>query len=438
MRVNFAEFSRAINDIDKFSTGKADKDRLLIQLENNNMDICYTTPDGKRDIIEKVEVFEAGDAAYKVIVNIKDVKNALAACSPSGSIKVDDLLINFDGTDQMKFTVQKYLLLINGDDVTKKNCSKVDKIIKYIDSDKLTGSILTRGNYQDIFSKFVEPQNDEAPTYDTWMISSKNDAREGVDDFTTVLSKISASDQNCFISSSMGSAYTLRKSGSITYIPVKNTFKHGFSIDNKLAKTISEIVNGSAREGNENVYTQLLDRVYCYIKTENEKVGIRFEIVAANRLIATALKRDTSSDYSKFSCVFNREAFTDIINVARNADKDDNAQFKFEKATDADGSQYLKCILKRGSAASSVSDLEVDALTFNEAEDSHFEDLKLSINLNSFLEVLPICTDTNLMFEFAQVEGGTIIKISDAHREIDPETKGMKIVSAVQHYVVVQ
>ena len=145
MIINFKRFTGAISKMDRFAADTNAKKQILLDVKGDMLNIFYS--DGRKNIVERIKCeLEDGDVDESAIVIIDNLKDVIAACAPSGSIKCDEINMKFDGRDKLSINADKYYLSMNkaGEEV-KRVGSHVAKDVKYVKSAEMHGgSILTR------------------------------------------------------------------------------------------------------------------------------------------------------------------------------------------------------------------------------------------------------------------------------------------------------
>lgn len=423
MIINFKRFTGAISKMDRFAADTNAKKQILLDVKGDTLNIFYS--DGRKNIVERIKCeLEDGDADESAIVNVDNLKDVIAACAPSGSIKCDEITMKFDGRDKLSINADKYYLSSNkaGEEV-KRVGSHVAKDVKYVKSEEMHGgSILTRFDYNTIFGIFAE----DGVESDKWDIA----------DMKNILTRVSKNDpKTCFISAKEQEAFSMTNA-SLTTLPLKNDIKFGFSLTSKVAKFVGDIF-GSV-EGASSVFVTSKENRYCYMMTDDETVGIMFENTPASRMDKITVTRYKEVKYETYSCIFPREVITDTFKTALGAGKDDNSELAFELAktefigsSNDDDETELQCVITRGDGVSSLSGFRAAARAYESHNDEKpLEAEKLKINLKVLVDLLNNCSDLYVKIDMEVIQNQVYMKLTDYHR--DPET-GAYLVGAV-HY----
>lgn len=419
MILKFNQFAEAVKRTEKFASDAQSSKNLLLELKGNKL--CISFSDGRKNITERLECeIEDGDVDEQAMVTFENIREIINACAGSGSIMIDNIRFRFDGRDKLIADADKYYQVAdtnNADVIKKKICSHVNKEVKYTRIENLKGgAILTRFDYDTIFTTVDD-------TADEW----------DIDTLKNLLVRVSKNDpKTCFFSGAKQAAYSMTQA-SLTLIPFTDEIKHGFSLNSKVAKSLGDIIG--SLDGSENkIKVVTVDKKFCYMMTTDETFGIMFELAQATRNDVATLQRYTSATYDTYSFIFLKDALSDTLKTALAAAKDDNSVLNFRIGTEQfDGEvsdkAELQCVIDRGNAANSISNLVVGAVEYVDNESDSLVNTHINLNLKVLMDIMSNCTQRYVKFDLLKNQNSVMIQISDCVRDADKNV----IVSAY-HY----
>lgn len=420
MIVSLAEFSKAFYNINRFASDFTQNNRMLINIASDLMSLCYSS--GNRNIIEKLEYeAEDGDRAGQFIVSIEDIASILSICSTSSTIFIDNITIRLEEPDKFRVTADKYIKFSDGEEIQKKNCSRIDRTVKYYESSDIKNSILTRFDYTTIFSEFNDP--DEA---DEWKITGMEESKDTNNDLVNILKRLYIDDQTtCYVSGGNKAAFSIPTAG-LTFAPIEKELHNGFSVSGRFSRCLSDTLSLLGTK-DDTVFVKVVDKRYCYMITRDERAGIMFELQPGSRLELRSMERYRNTEYKDYELVFNREVITDIVNQSIRLNKEDTTEFSFESLDDE-----VVLIIKRGDASSN-STLSVSAAGYKQQNEKEITDLKFRVNLKYMQTLLKNCSDYYIRMNIAVLGNDLLIRMDDCHQKVN-EAGEVTVASALSQY----
>lgn len=392
MIIDISKITNCINKISDLTSSDKSIPGVLLELSENKLNVCYS--DGHKSFIEKLDVTtEDGDHLGGIVVDFTQMLRAINNCQPSGIIRVSE--VNFKYNEDTKIVTisadQNYALTDEeGNIVGNKTLAnkKMDLLWTEPGSD-IKSAILTRMKYDSIFDATITDKFDKKELIDAL---SKTSVEKGKQVYiSTVTQNIFVANQ-AHVTSVPISGYevtqeeqdeirgSLVESGTYTdeayekaIRDKRNRIHFSVTMGQQLAKSLIGILNKiSASE----VYLHTSER-YCniFVDTDEEVVGIWFEMAQASRAHIGSLERYSSMGYKTYQFMFIREFLDNCVKSALNATKSEKVELKFRKE---EGTEELGLIIKSSSAAASVADTyrvvpgeyidptnDIDTKTFN-------------------------------------------------------------------------
>ena len=367
MRVSVAKMTNVINKISDLTSGDKQVPGILLDLSDGLLKVSYT--DGHKAFTEHIDVTtEESDRLGDLVVEFEQLKRAITNCQPSGIIKVED--INFEYKEKV-ITVSADQCFeecdAEGNVVGLKKLAnkKMDLAWKTPDAD-MKASILKRMDYASIFDSDVTDEYDKKELIDALLRTSVEKGKQIY---------ISSKTQTVFVSNQ----------AHVTSVPLSNLAEmsqedkdilradmteQGTYADEAFEKAvndrqnrvhfsvilpqnISKAVAGILGKTNaDKVYLFTRDR-FCniFIDTEDEHVGIWFEMATASKAHLGALERYNSLGYNTYHLTFIRDFLVDSIKSAVNSTKSEKTQFSFEL-----DEGKVAMVIAAGSASASIAD----------------------------------------------------------------------------------
>lgn len=427
MILDFNRFAKTIGKANKFAQDISTRKNILFKLQGSTLSVCYS--DGKKSFIEKLDCeLEDGDQDEDAIVLLDYIMEILSVSAGSGNIHCDTLSIKFDGRDKMKAYAEKYYVIENGDETIKRVCSKITKEAPYtVAANMKGGTILTRCNYDDIFKAF---ESDEDGVYDAW---SKQDMRE-------MLDRLSKNEPKaCFVSAKMNTAFSTPAAGvAMTVLPIRAKISNGFAMSSKEAKYVADIWNLS--DDVSNIYVHNHENRYCYMVSDDNRIGIMFENAKATKLDSANYQKFMSTPYDHYTAVFFREILTDMLKNALATGKSDTATVTFkmqgiENIDSAYEGEELTMNINRGDAMSSLSGFTCSAVTYETGDEAEkpITELSFNIALKVLYNLITNCVDSFVVLNAEKDGNFILLKLTDGHRDENKE-----IIASAYHYMSAQ
>lgn len=383
---------------------------VLLNFESNILSVCYS--DGKNNIIEKIEgELEETDKDIQIVVKMDKMQEILDLCAPGTNLKTAPLKLTIDGVDGFTVDTRKFYEYDAGDgDIQQRDTSTISKTVKYQKADEeLRYQLLSRMNYASIF---------ESESWDSWDASY----------LRGLIQKVSKNDAKvCYISAKSKSSFAINgDKTSLTYADVTEgeTFQltHGFTVSGKVAKYLGDILN---KIQDKTVMISTLDTRYCKLITDDNKLGIQFEMAPASKFDKVTLDRYRNTEYNGYQVVFNRYALLDFIKGVISSDKEDDAILKFSLSEDG-----LSLETKRGSLTTSKAGLSIlsEGYTDNLGD---IDSKEFTLNFKILNTLVNNCTELFVVMDLVPMPSGIIIRLSDS---CGKDTEG-NIIANTYHYM---
>ena len=137
MIINLKKITNAMNKISALTSGDKSIPGVLLDLNDNLLNVCYT--DGHKALIEKLEVeVEEGDRQGKVVVPYEMFNGAIQACQPSGIIRVEDVKLTSKDNGILTVSVDQMYNRVDNEGnvigVEKNGTKEID--IQYLEPDE--------------------------------------------------------------------------------------------------------------------------------------------------------------------------------------------------------------------------------------------------------------------------------------------------------------
>lgn len=368
MIVKVSSITNVINKISDMTSGDKTIPGVLLDLSEDKLTVCYS--DGHKSLTEELTVTsEEGDHAGKVVVSYEALSRAIGNCQPSGKICVDEIVFTYKENNILNVSAdQKFKLVDNdGNEVgLRKLASKTMDLVWTEPGSDLKSSILIRMNYSDIFN--AENGEDVYNRKELIDALSKTSTEKGR------LIYISAKTQNIFVANQAHvtsvpvSGYELSEDDK-NEIAGESLVDGEFSQDmfNEIVKKAQNRIHSSiVLEQNkiksligvlnkisaDNVQVHTKDK-FCniYVDTDEEKVGIWFEMAVGSKANTGLLERYNSLKFTSYQINFIKDFIDDNIKSALANTKNDKISIKFIEEEDG-----VKLVIACGSASASIAD----------------------------------------------------------------------------------
>ena len=387
MIIELKKLTDAIAKVKSFAQDIKTVPGILLRFGENQMEVCYS--DGHKAIIERIETeVEESERIGDIVVNYQVFTDVINNCQPAGVINCDELEITVSDNSTLIIEAVKYVLVGKGDDEepVKKPVSKFRQEIKYnLPGSDIRYGVLTRMNYDDIFSADVRDSWNKGELQNTLSRLSKDEAKV------------------CYCSSQLKAAFAVNLNHTV-FIPKEELENCGFSLSAKLAKYIVEILN---KLESDEVLVAVEERRYCKMTTPDEKVGIWFEMSPASRVDLDTLKSYESKAYAQYQIVFNRYALQDAVKCAIASDNTESTSMSFVDSEDG-----LVVSIVRGRTDSKAKEFAIIAEEYKD-NTGKLMDTTVPISLKAFSSILDNCSGPYLLVDINDDETGKYLRCKD-------------------------
>lgn len=431
MRVSIGKITSAVNKISDMTSGDKTIPGVMLDLSENLLKVCYT--DGHKSLIEKLEVTtEEGDNLGAIVVEFSQLARAISNCQPAGIIKVSEAVFTYNTSNRI-LTISADQMYEDTDDdgnivESKKLATKKMDLIWVEPGSDMKSAILTRMKYEDIFEADVTDEFNKKELIDAL---AKTSTEKGKQIY------LSHKTQSIFVANQAhATSVPVSKLKELSQEDIDVIYadmtEKGFSGEELEAKAKEEIAEQESRIHFATIITQSMaksligilnktsaETVYLhtrdkccniYIDSDEETLGVWFEMPMASKAHTGALDRYSSMKYRAYQMVFMREFLDNNVKSALNATKSDKTVLKFGK--DENGSTTL--VISSGSGSASIADTyavapndivdptgDLESKTFNVS-------LKILADMLAQLKSLYVALDIEI-----GAEGATCLRLAD-------------------------
>lgn len=368
MKVGVKAFTEVINKISNITSGDKQVPGVLLDLSENQLDICYS--DGHKSFTQRVEVqTEEGDKLGKIVVDFAQLQRAVATCQPYGKIVVTDISITY-GENTITLSVEQVYKEVGEDgNITKEQKvaeKKIDLAWKEPDAD-MRAAILTRMDYNSIFESDTKPDE-----------YKKDELIEALNKTSTEKSKVvyfSGKTQSVFVQNQAHLTAVpiskvkeltdeekdairgeLTEAGTFTdeaYAKAindeENRIHYSLAMDTKNARIITSVFNSIEAD---TIYVVSKDKfISMYVDTDTEHIGFWFEMAMASKAHTGAFERYNSLKYSSYQVLFLKDVLVDSVESALKATSSEKVALQFLETEDG-----IVLMLNASSSQKSIAD----------------------------------------------------------------------------------
>ncbi len=410
MIVSLEKLTFAMAKIRKFAEGQKNVPGVMFDIAGDKMKVCYS--DGKKSIIEIIDI-EPGESVIedKIVVPYVRIVNIIDICQPSGPVFTSDLDITFNDGNIMVIKAVKKVNIAPKEDEEEPEVKVVSKFEQKINFYRPEESIqyqaLSRMDYGSIF---------ESETFDVW---TKEDLKAVLSRTSTEKSKV------IYISAAKKSAFVVNLA-HVTNIPISTCEGHGMTVATHIASALVEILS---KMPGDRVSVCVKESRYANITSEDNSVGIWFEMAPASKTDMATLKRYQEKDYSKYKLTFCRPALQNVISCAMAADNNEKTMLTFVNVENGD----LAIRIASTSGGSSVANDFCVVMENYRDSVGDIMSAKIPVSLKVLYDMIGNCQEYYVAMDIATDEGGTYICIGDV---ADCDKDGYPTRLATTHYTV--
>ena len=395
MIVNLSNLTSAMGKVQSFAQDIKKVPGVMLNIGDNNIRVCYSDM-GNRSIIEEIDAVMSNEEQLgEIIVDYKLFMSIIDACQPSGNVLCDNLTITIKDENIMSVEAVKYVKIPREDskETDSKPVSKFKQEIRFSrpSDDTIKYGILSRMDYESIF------ENNGADSWD----------KDTLVDMLNVLNKEDG--KVCYFSSQFKAAFVANLA-HLSYIPSDDIVEFGFSVNTKMARSLVDIIN---KIPDDKLNITVEDTRYCKITTEDNKIGIWFEMAPANRLDPNTLASYKGRQYGDYRIVINRPALQDVVKRAISADSADTTAITF-KDTDKD----LIVNIVNGGSASKLNDFSVIAEKYS-GDTGKMLKAELPVSLKTVSDILDKCYGDYIILDVDDGDNGKCMRFTDASGQQD-------------------
>lgn len=428
MRVDITKITSAINKISDLTSGDKIIPGVMLTLDTNKLDVCYS--DGHKSLIETLEVeTNETDKMGSVVVDFEQIRRAISNCQPSGIIKVSDVY----------FTYGDKTLVISADQVHENkdengNVTSAHKLGKKSMSliwnepgADMKSAILSRMKYDEIFVS--DGTTDEFDRKELIDALSKTSIEKGKQIYFSTktqtifvanqahltavpissLGELSLEDQDILRADLNEKGMFTEENFANAIAERQNRMHYSVCVNQSVAKSIIGILS---KTDSEKVYLHCKDKACnIFVDSNDERVGIWFEMAQASKAHIGTLERYNALNYNSYRVTFLREFLADSIKSAINSTKSEKIAFKFEQ-DEADG--MLKLVIASGSSAASINDVYKVAVETSVDSTSDLISKTFNVSLKVFADMLGQLKTDRVSLDFeCGADGSTCVRLSE-------------------------
>lgn len=413
MQVSLEKLTQAMQKVRKFADDKKNVPGVMLDIDGDKMKVCYS--DGKCAIVEIIDIVQdEAPIQGRIVTPYKRLMEIIESCQPSGVLLTSDFDIKFGEGNIMVISYAKKIRLApkevqEGEEpqYEEKIVSKFTQKITYArPEDNIQYGVLSRMDYNSIF------EGDDA---DIW---SKDELRDVLARTSTEKSK------TIYVSKVKKEAFVLNLA-HVTDIPLTSCENHTMTIHTNIAGALVDIL-GKTKGSNVSVYVKE-DR-YANIRSEDNTVGIWFEMSPASRTDVSTLDRYKAKQYSSYSMWMLRAALLNVISCAMAVDNNEKTNIVFD--SDDSGNPAIKVASASG-GQSIANDFTVLIEKYTD-EVGDIASMKIPVSLKVLYDMLNNCNNHYISLDVAKDGEGTYLRVQDLAQD---EETGNIVVKAT-HYTV--
>lgn len=387
MLVKFEALTSAVDKVKVLASDmKQGIPGVLLMQNESTLKVCYS--DGHKAVCEIIEAeFEVDESFGTVIVPYETFIGIIDVCKPDGVVQVDNINVNLRDNNMIEVDVKKFVeqAVPNSEETINKTVSHLVQSVKFNrpEEDKRQ-SILTRMNYETMF---------EHEVFDTW-----NKAK-----LIGILKRLTKEDDKAILISSNKKAASVANLAYCAYIPCEDVINSGMCITSKIAKALIDILG---KTNCDEVVISTENNQYCTIATSDDKVGIWFEMTKPTRMSITVIDEYVNKDYNSGRAIMLRPALANVIKCCGTI-SNGNEAIELIFKTNEDGNKEMK--FNGIGSASKSGDFAVEVAASTGDIDSE----KYGINLTCLLDMVSLCNEDYVAFDFLCDERGKFLRIAD-------------------------
>lgn len=413
MKVKLDVLTSAMSKIRKFAEGQKNVPGVMLDISGDKMKVCYS--DGKKSIVEVIDIEQEEPGVQgRIVVPYAKITSIIDICQPSGPIITGDLDIAFYENNIIEITAIKKVKLISDTEneeeeqnVEEKMVSKFEQRLNYYKpEDSIQYQVLARMDYDSIF---------EGDNPDVW---DKEDLRNKISRLSTEKSKV------VYVSAHKRAAFVVNLA-HVTNIPIDSCENNGMTLTTFIASALVDILG---KMNGDKVAICVKDNRYANITSEDNTVGIWFEMAPASKTDVATLKRYEDKTYNKYQLTFCRPAIQNVIACAMATDANEKTTISFVEAES--GELAIKIITNTGGSV--VNDFNVVMENYRDSV-GDILNAKIPVSLKVLYDMLGNCQEYYIAFDIANDDAGTYIRVADI---VEVDDNGYPTQLGITHYTV--
>ena len=389
MIVKLVDITKAVAKVKSLVAGaKQGIPGVLFDVHDDKLDVCYA--DGRQAVFETmdIELGEEEEAFGKIIIPYNFLVDVIGIAQPSGVIQVDSVQFSLFDT-MLSVYVEKFIEVASEEEETERRVvGKLKQEIKVNRPDEdRRQSILTRINYSEMMFN--------SEVYDLWEKAK----------FVKVLNRLAKEDDKVLLISSSKRSASVANLNYSAYIGCEEVKNCGVCMTTKMAKVIMDILN---KVDNNEIIVSTVDNKYCSISTQDEKVGIWFEMAKPNRMSLKIIEEATNRQYDSYRAVILRDAIDNVVKCCNSLSKAEFIKISFS------GDEEDR-VLEFGGLGNTSKDSDF-SVRVEQSNDTlgDMNSVVLEISSTCLSDMLSLCTETYVVLDILASESNSYLRIADA------------------------
>lgn len=427
MKLLVKDITSAIAKLTDFVSGDKTVPGVMLSIGNNEMYVKYS--DGRKAFSERVDVeTEDGDVSGDIVVDYSSLVSILSKCQPSGIIVVDYIQFNFVQTGKIDIVAeQKCLVDSESGEAEYRVLAEKTMQLNWVEvKSSLKTEILGRMNYDDIFNATITDSWDIEELIDILSRCATEKARviymspsiqkvyvANLAHTTAIpVSPLEVSPMDLELLSSRldeeGAADKYDEEAEKLYKRMKFSATISTNIAKQVCGILSKIGKGTK------VYTHE-NHGYFSIMTEDERVGIWFQLSEGSRVHISQFEKFSSIKYDSYQMNFVREFLVDAIKSAVASTASEKLTFSFKTNEQTGETEMILMVTNSNASINDTYKVVTDDYV-NLTEDK--SEKQLTIALRVFDEMLSQLKSDMIALDIKNMpDGSACVRLAELDKE---------------------
>ena len=407
MRVNMKDLASAVDKITTLTSVDKNIPGVLLDVKEDSLHVCYH--DSRKALIEKIDAevdVESGDRLGPIVVDYVQLEGVLSGLRPTGRIAVNYIDITFEDNNMIKIAADKTLRVVYEDGESEEQIvAHSQQLLKWYEpNENMKVAILSRFEYDSIFEPEQVKEGEEQPSVDEWTVG----------EFRQAIGGVSREDKNIMYLAANGKSAFVSADAYLSRVDLEKEFTNSLVLPTATSKSVYDILGGF--KANDTIYIYSKDNQYCYIYTQDEKLGLWMTMAKANPMHINMLERYQDKEYNKYQITIVKEALENAVKAAMGVDKTDKTVIKFNRDEDSD---LINLVIERKSTLSSISNVYNVICSGVLDADGDIESAELPVSLKVLSDLINKCGTDYIALDISEDGGSKILRTA----EIDFNTK---------------